>query len=97
MKTLMEVIERLHSTLAVQHTEENVEQRIHVVLKSFDEEFMNFLSVVEAKAQILHDANSFSTIYQNIKNDLISLDNCINELRKCQQDGKILYIKFTLS
>ena len=34
---------------------------------------------------------------RNIKNDLISLDTCIKELQKCQQDEKILYIKCTLS
>ena len=50
------------------------------MLKSFDEEFTNLLSVAETKAQISHDANLFSTICQNIKNDLISLDTCIKEL-----------------
>ena len=67
------------------------------MLKSFDEEFTNLLNVAEAKAQISHDGNLFTTIFQNIKNDLISLDTCIKELRKCQQDGKILYIKCNLS
>ena len=47
--------------------------------------------------QIPHDADLFSTIYQNIKNDLVNLDTCIKELQKCLQDGKILYIKCTLS
>lgn len=28
---------------------------------------------------------------------MLSLDTCIKELWKCQQDGKILYIKCTLS
>ena len=72
----MEVTDRLHSTLstlAVQHIEVDLEQRAQVVLKSFDEEFTNLLSVAEAKAQISHDANLFSTICQNIENDLISL------------------------
>ena len=67
------------------------------MLKYFDEEFTNLLNVAESKAQISHDANLFSTICQNIKNDLISLNTCIKELRKCQPDGKILYIKSTLS
>lgn len=93
----MEVVDRLHSTLTVQHIEVDLEQREQGVLKSFHEEFTNFLSVLEIKTQISHDANLFSTICQNIKNDLISLDTYINELQKCQQDGKILYIKCTLS
>ena len=67
------------------------------MLKSFDEEFKNLLNVAESKAHMSHDANLFSNICQNIKNDLISLDTCIKELQKYQQDGKVLYIKCTLS
>ena len=67
------------------------------MLKSFDEEFTNLLNFVESKAQISHNANLFSTICQNIKNDLISLDTCIKELWKFQEDDKVFYIKCTLS
>lgn len=49
------------------------------------------------KAKISHDVKLFSTICQNIKNDLISLDTCIKEHQICQQDSKILYIKCNLS
>ena len=59
----MEVTNKLHSTLVVQHTESYLEQRAQSVLKSFDEEFTNLLNVAEEKAQISHDANFFSTIY----------------------------------
>ena len=79
----MEVIDRLHSTLIVQHTKLDPKQRAQVVLNSFDEEFTNLLNVAEVKAQISHDDNLFSTICQNIKNDLFNLDTCIKELRKC--------------
>ena len=58
----MEVTDILHSTLVVQHTEADLEQRAQSVLKSFDEEFTNLLNVVESKAQISHDANLFNTI-----------------------------------
>ena len=67
------------------------------MLKYFDEEFKNLLNFVKSKAHISHDANLFNTICQNIKNNLISLDTCIKELWKFQQDGKIVYIKCTLS
>ena len=50
------------------------------MLKSFDEEFTNLLNVAEAKVQISHNANLFSTICQNIKNDLVDLDTCIKKL-----------------
>ena len=50
------------------------------MLKSFDEDFTNLLNFAEAKAQISHDANVSSTIYQNIKNDSVNLDTCIKEL-----------------
>lgn len=83
-RTLMEVTNRLHSTLAVQHIEVDPKQRAHVVLKSFDEEITNLLNVAETKTQISHDANLFRTICQNIKNDLISLDTCIKQLQKFQ-------------
>ena len=76
----MEVTDILNNIVAVQHTKVDLEQRAQAMLKSFDEELTNFLSVAEAKAQILHDANLFSTICQNIKNDFISLDTCIKEL-----------------
>ena len=65
----MKVTDRLHSTLTIQHTELDPELRAQAVLKSFDEEFTNLLNVAEAKAQISHDANLFSTICHNIKND----------------------------
>ena len=93
----MEVTDRLHTTLTVQHTESDLKLRTQELLKSFNEEFTNFLNVAEVKAQISHDANLFSTICQNIKNDLVNLDTCIKELRKCQQEGKNLYTKCTLS
>ena len=93
----MEVFDRLYSTLIVQHTELDPIQRAQLVLKYFHEEFTNFLNVVEVKAQISHDANLFSTICQNIKNNFVNLDTCIKELWKCQQEGKALYVKCTLS
>ena len=46
----MEVTDRLHNTLVVQHTESDPEQRAQVVLKSFDEEFAIILNVSDAKA-----------------------------------------------
>ena len=79
----MEVIDRLQGTLTVQHIEVDPKQRRHAVLKPFNEEFTKLLNLVESKAQISHDANLFSTVCQNIKNDLISLDTCIKELQKC--------------
>ena len=66
-------------------------------MKSFDDEFTNLLNVAESKAQIPHDANLCSTICQNIRNDLLSLDTCVKELERCQQVDKVLYIKCTLS
>ena len=86
----MEVTDKLHSTLATKHTKENLVQIEKIVLKYFDEEFIDLLSVAESKAQISHDANLFSTICQHIKNDLLNLDTCIKELQRCQQDGKVL-------
>lgn len=74
-RTLMEVIEKLHNTLVVQHTESDLEQRAQAVLKSFDEEFSNLLNVAEEKAHISHDSNLFSTICQNIKNDLVLISD----------------------
>lgn len=43
----MEVTDKLHSTLAVQHT--NLEQRVEEMLKSFDEEFTNLLNVANVR------------------------------------------------
>ena len=86
----MEVTDRLNNTLEIQHIEADPEQRAQEVLKSFDKEYTNLISVVESKAQISHDANLFSTMIQNIKNDLIILDTCIknskttkNKVRYC--------------
>ena len=79
-ETLMEVTDRLNSTLAIQHIEENPKQSTQVVLKSFHKDFTNLISIAESKAHISHDANLLSTMCQNIKNDLISLDTCIKEL-----------------
>ena len=76
----MEVTDRLHNTLVGQHTKSDLEQRAQAVLKYFDEEFTNSLNVVKPKAQIFHDANLFTTTYQNIKNELVNLDTCIKEL-----------------
>lgn len=78
-RSLIEVTNKLHSTLTVQRTELDPELRAQAVLKYFDEEFTNLLNVAEAKAQISHNANLFSTIFQNIKNDLVNLDTCIKE------------------
>ena len=76
----MEVIDTLHSTLATKHTEVDPKQRAKLVVKYFDDKFIDLLSVVESKAQISHDANLFSIVCQNMKNDLISLDTYIKEL-----------------
>ena len=47
--------------------------------------------------QAKHDAYMFGTIFQNIKNNLGALDACVKELRRCEQEGKLLYEKFTLT
>jgi hypothetical protein len=93
----MEVTDRLQSTLIAKHIEVELEQRAQGVIKSFDDEFTNMLNIFEFEAQISHDANLFRNICQNIQNDLLSLDTCIKELQRCQQVGKVLYIKCTLS
>lgn len=79
-RTMMELTDRLHSTLTANHIEADLEQRAKVVIQSFDLEFTNLPTVAESKAQVTHDANLFSTIYQNIRNDLVNLDTCIKEL-----------------
>ena len=76
----MEVIDKLHNTLVAKHIEVDPKQRTKVVVKSFYDEYTNFLDVAESKAQISHDDNLFSIVCQNIKNDLLSLDTCIKEL-----------------
>ena len=96
-RALIEVSDILHNTLVAKHIEASSEQRAKVVVKSFDDEFTNFLNVVESKTQFYYDANLFSTIFQKNWNDLPSLDTCIKELWRCQQVGKVLYIKCTLS
>ena len=76
----MEVTDILQSTLVVKHIEADPEHKAQVVLKSFDEEFTNLLNVAKSKVQISQDVNLFSSICQNIENDLLSLDTCIKEL-----------------
>ena len=67
----MEVTDRLHNTHIAKHIEENLKQGAQAGVKSFDDEFINFLNV--SKDQIFHDANIFITNFQNIRNDLLSL------------------------
>lgn len=76
----MEVIDRLHSTVATKHKEVESEQRDKAVVKYFDGEFRDLLSFLGTKAQISHDANLFIIVCQNIKNDLLSIDTYIKEL-----------------
>ena len=49
-RPLMEVTDKIHSTLTIQNTKLDPKQRAQEVLKSFDEDFTNFLNIVEAKA-----------------------------------------------
>ena len=63
-RTLMEVTDRLHNTLAAKHIEENPEQRAKVVVKYFDDEFIDLLSVAESNTHITHDTNIFRVVHK---------------------------------
>lgn len=76
---------------------DDIEQRAQAVIKYFDKKFKSLLAIVEKKAQVTHDDKLFSTICQKIRDDLIVLDTCIDELWKFKMEGKNLYTKCTLS
>ena len=87
----------MQRTLVVKLTNPDLDDREKDVIQAFDVDFISFSYVEAVQAQIKHDSQMFDIVCQNIKNDLGALDACINELRRCEQEGKELYAKFSMS
>ena len=77
----MKVTKNIQGDLIVKSLDSNPKYREKFVNQAFDVEFTSLSKVVVAQSQAKHDAQMFDTIYQNIKNYLITLDTFIKTLR----------------
>ena len=60
-------------------------------MKIFDEDFTTLEEVASTQAWVKHDASMFDTVCTNVRNYLNELNGSIKDLRKHNDEGKILY------
>ena len=78
-------LEKLQSTLPLQVRidKKNIEKRAEKILTGFDGHYSTLEDTIKVKFQTKHDARLFGIVCNNIRGDMIVLEMCIKEMRRC--------------